>query len=819
MPARLDILTLVSKWGSGAMQLQFQGRLGTGQQILDGDLRDLQILSLGTGLYLYTTTGAEGGLSGYSLAEGALADWEDSLYYSGISPGLISGSLATLSLGGEDLLVFGGAGSLQAVRLSDTGQITTRVQTGSMVTGTESISAMASLDLGWGLAVYVADAGTGTLTTYAGSGDDLQRQSGTVSPALSGAVALASVTVSGNTFLLAADRGTNGVSSYHINTQTGALSASDRMGADQGVGISVPTAMEIIQAHGATWVILAGAESNSLSVMQLSSTGELVATDHVLDTLHTRFGGVQSLAVIEAEGQVFVIAGGADDGLSLLTLLPDGRLVHLQTIVHSGDLGLMDVGQIAAHRVGDEIQIFVSSDDAAGLSQFTLSLADLGQVLSGGAAGTGGDDLLLASGGETLRGRDGDDILVAGHGDTVMTGGNGADLFVLRSGGHSVTITDFDPANDRLDLSHWPMLRSPDQLTITSTRWGAVITYLDNTLTIQTASGQPLTSIGAHFDGPDRVLVLGDVAGQALSGTRGADLLLGDDGNDTVDAGGGHDQIWAGDGDDLIYAGWGHDMVGAGLGNDTIWAADGEDTIMGEAGDDVIGGGEGRDELWGGMGNDLLFGGVEEDTLGGGAGNDTLWGGNHEDLLFGDLGNDELGGGWGGDRIWAGDGDDMVYGGGGADQLGGGAGNDTLWADAGHDQVYGGPGNDVIAGSDGNDGLWGGDGRDVLYGGADTDFLGGGNGRDTMTGGRGNDTLMGGAHEDTFIFAPGDGADIITDFTPGEDRIRLTGGVADFDALDLRAVSGGVLVDYAAGTILLQGVWLAALDAGDFLFG
>jgi Ca2+-binding RTX toxin-like protein len=801
------------------MRLQFQGRFGTGQQILDGDLRDLQILSVGGGLYLYGTTGAGGGLSGYSLSENTLPEWQNSLYYSGISSSLISGSLGALSTGGQDLLVFGGTGTLQAVRLDADGQISGRVQTGSLIAGTEDISAMTAISLSWGLAVYVADAGTGTLTTYAGAGDDLQRQSGTTSPSLGGAVQLSSVTVAGNTFLLAADQGSNGVSSYRVNMQTGALSVTDTLGAAQGVGISAPTAMEVVQAHGATWVILGAAASNSLSVMHLSSTGQLIATDHVIDTLQTRFGGVQSLAVVQAEGQVFVIAGGADDGLSLLTLLPDGRLVHLQTIVHSGDLGLMDVGQIAAHRVGDEIQVFVSSDDAAGLSQFTLSLADLGQVVTGGAAGTAGDDLLVALWDETLNGWDGDDILVAGRGDTVMTGGGGADLFVLRAGGYSTTITDFDPANDRLDLSHWPMLRDPAQLTITSTRWGAVITYQDNTLTIQTASGQPLSSIGARFDGPDRVLVLGTVLGQNLSGTRGDDLMSGDDGNDTLDAGGGHDQIWGRDGDDLIYAGWGHDMVGAGLGDDTIWAADGEDTILGEAGNDVLGGGEGRDELWGGTGDDLLFGGVEEDTLGGGVGNDTLWGGNHDDLLYGDLGDDELGGGWGADQIWAGDGNDGLYGGGGADALGGGAGNDTIWADGGRDMVFGGAGADLIAGSDGNDGLWGGTGNDTLYGGLDDDFLGGGGGQDLLSAGRGDDTLTGGAGADRFVFAPQDGHDRITDFTPGEDLIRLTAGVSGLWDLTLSATANGTLIDYGTGTIELLGLWPASLEAGDFLFG
>lgn len=805
------------------MVLQFRGRVGTGQQILDGDLRDLQIVTLSSGTYLYATTGAGGGLSAYTLGAGSMAAWENSLYYSGISSELISGDLSVLSQNGTDLLVFGGAGNLQAVQLGADGRIGARTQTGSLSNGTETITAMATVSLNSGLAVYVADSGTGALTTYASDGSGLQHQSGGTVPGLTDTVALASVTVQGSSFLLAADHGTQGVSSFRVNAVTGALTPADAMGAMQGLGISAPTAMEVVQAFGATWVILAAAGSSSLSVMQVSATGELIAADHVIDTLHTRFGGVQSLAVVETGGQVFIVAGGADDGLSLFTLLPDGRLVHLETLAHWDGLGLMDVSQIAARQMGNEIQVFVASDDAAGLSQFRISLTDLGQVLTDTGrttlTGGAGNDLIIARGNETLQGAGGNDILVAGNGDTVMTGGAGADLFVMSAGGHTVTITDFDLANDRLDLSDWPMLRDPAQLALTPTRSGAIITYRDNTLVIRTGSGQPLNGIGAHFDGPDRVLVLGQPVGRSLIGSRGNDTLFGDDGNDTIDAGGGHDRVMARAGDDLLYAGWGHDFVEAGTGNDTIWAAGGDDTIYGNAGDDVIGGGDGNDMLWGGDGHDLIFGDAEDDTLGGAAGNDTIWAGDGRDLVFGDLGHDEIGGGIGADQLWAGPGDDLIYGGEGWDSLGGGTGNDTIWADGGNDLVFGGDGDDMIAGGIGLDTIWAGPGNDTIYGGADHDLMGGGTGADRIYGGRGNDTLSGGTGADIFLFNPNDGADRITDFSPNEDHIRLSISGLGFWDLTLTATAGGTLVDYDSGTIFLERVAPGDLDAGDFLFG
>ena len=65
------------------------------------------------------------------------------------------------------------------------------------------------------------------------------------------------------------------------------------------------------------------------------------------------------------------------------------------------------------------------------------------------------------------------------------------------------------------------------------------------------------------------------------------------------------------------------------------------------------------------------------------------------------------------------------------------------------------------------------------------DALAGDRGANAIEGGAGDDTLTGGAGADTFVFAPGHGADTITDFTDGEDRIDLRGfdNIAGIDDL------------------------------------
>lgn len=106
----------------------------------------------------------------------------------------------------------------------------------------------------------------------------------------------------------------------------------------------------------------------------------------------------------------------------------------------------------------------------------------------------------------------------------------------------------------------------------------------------------------------------------------------------------------------------------------------------------------------------------------------------------------------------------------------------------------------------------------MLEGTAGVDRLAGGAGDDIIRGGRGNDVLAGGGGADSFILGPGAGADRITDFTPGVDRLFFTG--IDPATVKASTVAGqsGLLLSYgtAGDTVLLSGV--ARLKPGDLVF-
>ena len=191
--------------------------------------------------------------------------------------------------------------------------------------------------------------------------------------------------------------------------------------------------------------------------------------------------------------------------------------------------------------------------------------------------------------------------------------------------------------------------------------------------------------------------------------------------------------------------------------------------------------------------------------------------------LEGGDGVDHIVGSVGGDVLYGYAGDDTIEGGGGRDYAEGGLGDDTLDGGDGDDVLFGGEGNDVLVGGHGNDNLAGNAGQDFLQGDVGDDFLEGGSGDDTLDGGVGADILYGDSGADTFVFGLGEGADVVGDFTVGEDTIDLSAYIAisSFDDLILSPSDDGVVLDltiFGGGVVVLEGLALSDLDASSFVF-
>lgn len=292
-----------------------------------------------------------------------------------------------------------------------------------------------------------------------------------------------------------------------------------------------------------------------------------------------------------------------------------------------------------------------------------------------------------------------------------------------------------------------------------------------------TYNGSSASLIENAIGGSGNDEITGNLAANTLRGEGGSDILSGAAGNDILIGGGGADVLNGGVGTDTASyatstaaqfidlqvsgANTGSEALGDTYsGIENLVGGSGSDDIRGDAGGNVINGGAGYDSIMGRDGDDILLGGLGGDTLDGGAGADVLNGGSGDDWLLGQTGNDRLVGDSGDDRL-------LDY-----------SGNNTMLAGAGADTLFDGIGDSILNGGDGNDRLIGSVGIDQLFGGAGDDFLSGGIGDDILRGDQGNDFLQGGAGADSFVFNGEIGADIVGDFTLGQDHLSISSALA-----------------------------------------
>jgi Ca2+-binding RTX toxin-like protein len=127
--------------------------------------------------------------------------------------------------------------------------------------------------------------------------------------------------------------------------------------------------------------------------------------------------------------------------------------------------------------------------------------------------------------------------------------------------------------------------------------------------------------------------------------------------------------------------------------------------------------------------------------------------------------------------------------------------------------------NDTLEGDTGNNQLGGEDEQDTLTGSTRKDQLSGAAGDDILLrGGIGNNQLSGGAGIDTFVLAPGEGTDTITDFMVDQDRIGLAEGLS-FGQLTITQDGSDTLIRLTSDNELLavlSEVQSNSLTAADF---
>jgi serralysin len=806
---------------------------------------DMAILHSAEGMVLFTLTVAEEAqLVAYSVgADGSLTQID--LQTLPLDPHFAPEPRLTLSQGGDAavLQVSGmGAAGVTQIKLTPDGSFGT-VPPASSPQAAAGQGQSVTVVIDGAMALCALDPATGSLEMWSMDGDGqfgtkLARSTGTASgPFITDVAALSRAT---GDLVLAVSVEVNALVCL-VAGGDGSLTQVGMLDPASDLWVSSPIAVETVTVAGQAFAIVASAGSSTLSVVHVGADGNLVIVDHVMDTRDTRFGGAQVLGVTEHSGRAFVAAAGSDDGITLFEVLQNGQLLLLGTLADEMNMTLDNVSSLVLSVQDGRLDLFAGSSTEAGVTVVSVAISDADLRLGS----TNGEDILTAG--------SGNDILLDSADADTFIGGEGADIFVLVGDGARNVVQDFDPTEDRFDITSWPFLRSLNDVTYKAMNNGAELTYGDEVLRIIAADKQTLTwaelvgstiMSGARMlpswvfpesepdelppsppeTGPTTIMGTAGVdvlqgglsddyidglsGNDSISGMAGTDVIhggTGDDGlkgnagSDIMNGGGGNDQLFGGigwdsiagdDGDDLIRADDGFDTVFGGQGDDKIWGNNGNDILNGGADDDALYGGLGADELFGDAGNDILAGSSGSDLLWGGSGNDDLSGNAGFDTIFGGEGNDTLSGGIGPDRLFGGDGDDVLSGANGLDNLFGGAGADAIFGNAGPDTLYGDGGDDTLAGGINHDLLYGGSGEDTLAGESGSDRLFGGSGDDLIFGGGGQDVVAGGAGDDV-LYGGGMADEFI--FTEGSDRIVQFEDGIDSLSLDTGLWGGGAL--------------------------
>lgn len=727
-------------------------RTGTHVSQVTG-VSDVQIHSIGGDHFAYVTSQANGLVTVYEIGNNGFFSFVDQEVFA--TEGTPYG-LQFMDIGdGVNVVALGtSTSSFTPMALASNGALVSDPAFDAAVSNSGNFAATISQEVNGNQYVYASRSDNPGINLYKlDDNDTLQAHpAGSLNPEdqTNNVGAMATVTLASDTFLYATSLTDQEISIYRIKPN-GLPEYLTTFGVEQNLGIAEPNHLETVEIGADTFLVMGSSGSSSITIFKVMEGGHLMVTDHVFDELNTRFQNLTEMKVVAVEDRAFVIAGGADDGLTLLELLPNGVLIHHDTIADSLNSSLDGVSGLDAYVDGTTIHVFAAGQNDTGVSHFTFGLGATGETVIGGfsadtISGSSNQDILSGgNGNDKIYGWGGNDVLVDGAGQDTLTGGTGADRFVLTSDNSHDIITDFQVGVDTLDLSNYQLFRNMDQLSVTSHSDGATATFFGETLRIYTSNNQSmdfddfaamnLISLTHMTIGltPQDLVLEGGAEADALVGGLGNDRLLGLNGDDILSGSAGADHLVGGNGDDC--ADYSTALIGV-----TIDMKDMSQNTGDAAGD--------------------VFSSVEH-----------ILGSTHEDQLFGDTQNNHLMGG---------------------------QGNDGLRGREGHDLIQGDNGNDNLLGNGGRDTLLGGNGRDTLTGHSGRDILNGGSNEDILTGGRGNDVYLGGDGADTFVFH--EDADKIRDFendidtllidstmvgngiTTGQDVVQTYGSIQNGDA-------------------------------------
>ena len=360
---------------------------------------DLDTIQINTGMLLFAATRGDGWLSVFDLgASGGDTQQIDGWSIASVFLQLESTDIEIrqASGGGYDLFLAGlNDAALQSVGVTlGLGPDTFGPASGWSTDGFDAgdITEMALWDDGSGGLVAARGGGLEHLTFA--TGGDLHRQTISQGVDMDGrsATDIVTATQNGTEVAFVSYGSTNVVSLFRMADDDTMQHVAD-VGADDGLWAERPGAMAAVTGpDGELYIVVTASLSGSLSVLSVDVGADgLRVVDHVLDTRNTRFEDASYVSALTIGGQDYIVAAGTDSGMSLFVMLGGGRLQHVGTVAGSIGSPLHGISNIEAVDTDTGARIFVTTQGAPFLVEYSVALDAQGVTQMAGQNGGDSD--------------------------------------------------------------------------------------------------------------------------------------------------------------------------------------------------------------------------------------------------------------------------------------------------------------------------------------------------------------------------------------------------------------------------------------------
>ncbi|MGR4865241.1 M10 family metallopeptidase C-terminal domain-containing protein [Caulobacter sp. LARHSG274] len=190
---------------------------------------------------------------------------------------------------------------------------------------------------------------------------------------LVGVSGLSTITSDGNTYLIAAGAGDNGLSVFRVGVN-GAPTSVDNVADAGALNLGGVSRVATATVGGTAYVFAAGTNDDGISVFSVAGDGKLTSLSNLADNGTYELDGVKGLTTAVIGGTTYLFAaGGVDDGVSVFSVSAAGALTHTSSVTDNGTLKLDGASDVATAVVGGITYLFVTGAVDNGLSVFSVN--------------------------------------------------------------------------------------------------------------------------------------------------------------------------------------------------------------------------------------------------------------------------------------------------------------------------------------------------------------------------------------------------------------------------------------------------------------